>query len=129
MESHNQPWVSGAVHCLEGIVNKVVLSAALAKVNLSGELDEEDWAVGEGIPAAKAYVSATLRAAATVQSTTWHESMRAQKLTSMQHQGRRDRFCALQAVCSAARIQAQDRNAVQVLQITSCLAWLFLIAL
>ena len=58
MESHNQPGVGSAVHRLEGVVDEVVLSAALAKVDLSGELDEEDWAIGKGVPAAKAYMSA-----------------------------------------------------------------------
>lgn len=51
VEANHQPWVDGSVDRLELIVDEVMLSAALTKVNLSGELDEEDGAVGERVPA------------------------------------------------------------------------------
>ncbi len=50
MEAHNQPWEGGSVDGLELIVDEVVLGAALTEVNLCGELDEEDGAIGEGVP-------------------------------------------------------------------------------
>lgn len=51
VEAHNQPGEGGAVHCLQLTIDEVVLGAALAEVNLSGKLDEEDWTVAEGVTA------------------------------------------------------------------------------
>jgi len=50
VEPDHQPWEGCTVDGLEGIVDEVMLGTALAKVNLCGELDEEDGAVGEGVP-------------------------------------------------------------------------------
>ena len=51
VEAHNQPGKGGTIHCLQLPIDEVMLSAALAEVNFSGELDEEDWTVAEGVTA------------------------------------------------------------------------------
>ncbi len=51
MEADHQPWEGCTVDRLESVVDEVMLSTALTKVDLCGELDEEDGAVGEGVPA------------------------------------------------------------------------------
>ena len=51
MEADNQPWENGTVDSLQLAVDEVMLSTALAEVNLCGELDEEDWAVAKSVAA------------------------------------------------------------------------------
>ena len=51
VEAHNQPGEDCTVDCLQLSIDEVVLSAALAEVNLCGELDEEDWTIAEGVTA------------------------------------------------------------------------------
>lgn len=50
MQADHQPWEGCTVDRLEGVVDEVMLSTTLTKVNLCRKLDEEDGAIGEGVP-------------------------------------------------------------------------------
>ena len=51
MEANHQPGEDSAVDGFQGLQDEVMLGAALPKVDLCGELDEEDGAVLEGVAA------------------------------------------------------------------------------